>query len=118
MEIVPEALGGKLISKSRWGKDETKGENFFSHFSCGNKKWGLLNFYSIFSEVKKYAGRYEKPCIVYKYFDRDNFDKHWDLRPLYILILLKLCQLKLFSIFFEFLKQYLSEQDCVVGFSK
>ena len=30
MEIVPEAPGGgELISKSRWGKDEKRGEIFF-----------------------------------------------------------------------------------------
>ena len=59
MEIVPEAPGGKLISTSRWGEEWKEGGISFSHFSEGNKKGGNWFFYSIFSGVKKDAGRYE-----------------------------------------------------------
>ena len=44
VEIVLEAPGGKLISKSRWGMDEKRGEIFFSHFSGKNKKRGATDF--------------------------------------------------------------------------
>ena len=53
MEICPEAPGGEIASKSRWGKDEKRGGFFFS-FLCGKQKGGggQLTFYSIFSGGK------------------------------------------------------------------
>ena len=44
VEIVPEAPGGKLISKSRWRKGEKRGGIFFSYFSRENKKGGATDF--------------------------------------------------------------------------
>ena len=40
VEIVPEALGGKLISKSRWGEDEKGGGGIFFLISLGRTKRG------------------------------------------------------------------------------
>ena len=52
MEIVPEAPGGKLISKSGWGKDEKRGEVLFLISLGGGQKGGQLTFYSILSGGK------------------------------------------------------------------
>ena len=50
VEIVPEAPGGELISKSGWGEAWKEGE-IFLHISLVEQKGGggQLTFYSIFS---------------------------------------------------------------------
>ena len=61
VEIVLEAPGGKLTSKSRWGKEWKEGGNFFLISLGGNKKVGgrgQLTSYSISSGGEKYAGHY------------------------------------------------------------
>ena len=59
VEIVPEAPGGKLISKSRWGGRMKRRGNFFFSFHWREQKGGgQLTFYSIFSGGKNYAGHY------------------------------------------------------------
>ena len=67
MEIVLEAPGEKLISKSRWEEGWKEGEFFFLISLRGPKKKGVGRggggatdlFYPIFSGGKKDAGRYE-----------------------------------------------------------
>ena len=58
MEIVPEAPGGKLISKSRWGRMKRGRGGFFFSFFWGEQKDEATDFLFHFSWRKKYAGRY------------------------------------------------------------
>ena len=64
VEIVLEAPGWKLISKSRWGKDEKRSDFFFSFLWGEQKKegGGQLTFYSIFSGGKSML------CTMHFYF--------------------------------------------------
>ena len=57
VEIVPEAPGEKLISKSSGGRMK-RGRKFFSHFSGGEQEGVATDFLFHFKWEKTYAGGY------------------------------------------------------------